>query len=251
MRRFVFTLVLVLALAVSAIPAHAGDLIVSAAASLTDVLKDVKPLFEAKHPGTTVLYNMASSGDLYRQLESDAPADVYASADLKWMDKAVEAKLVDPATRTVFATNSLVLAVPAPNPAKVAKVDDLKGKAVTRIGIGAPEHVPAGAYAKKSLEALGLWDTLQPKLIPAESVRQVLDYLARGEVDAGFVYATDAKKGGDSVAAKTVVPEAGAVTYPVAVVAGSGQKALAGEFVKFLAGPETAPAFAARGFSRP
>ena len=248
MKRSLLALFLVLALASTAVPARAADLIVSAAASLTDVLKDVKPLFEAKHPGVAVVYNMASSGDLFRQMESGAPADVFASADLKWMDKALEAKLVDPATRTIFATNSLVLAVPAANPAKVEKVADLTGKAAGRIGIGVPEHVPAGAYAKKALEALKLWDALQPKLIPGESVRQILDYLVRGEVDAGFVYATDAKKGGEAVVALAAVPEAGVVTYPVAVVATSTQKALAAEFVKFLAGPEAAPAFAARGF---
>ena len=251
MHRKLCALFLVLALAVPATAAQAADLIVSAAASLTDVLKDVKPLFEAKHPGATVVYNMASSGDLYRQLESGAPADVYASANLKWMDQAVAKKLVDESTRITFATNSLVLAVPTGNPAKVKAVADLTGKAVGRVGIGVPEHVPAGAYAKKALEALKLWDVLQPKLIPGESVRQILDYLVRGEVDAGFVYATDAKKGGEAVLTLAAVPEAGVVTYPVAVVATSTQKALAAEFVKFLAGPEAAPAFAARGFSKP
>jgi molybdate transport system substrate-binding protein len=251
MQRRLFALLLALCLVLAAIPARAGDLIVSAAASLAEVLKDMQPAFEKAHPGTRLVFNMASSGDLYRQIESGAPADVFASADLKWMDKAVAAKLVDESTRAVFATNALVLAVPAPNPAKITTVADLAGKAVGRIGIGAPEHVPAGAYAKKALEALGLWDVLKPKLIPAESVRQVLDYLARGEVDCGFVYATDAKKGGAAVTTLAVVPEAGVVAYPVAVVATSGQKALAAEFVQFLAGPEAAPAFAARGFSKP
>lgn len=251
MHRKLCALFLVLALAVPATAAQAADLIVSAAASLTDVLKDVKPIFEAKHPGTTVVYNMASSGDLYRQLESGAPADVYASANLKWMDQAVAKKLVDESTRITFATNALVLAVPTGNPAKVKAVADLTGKAVGRIGIGVPEHVPAGAYAKKALEALKLWDVLQPKLIPGESVRQVLDYLVRGEIDCGFVYATDAKKGGDAVTTLAAVPEAGIVTYPVAVVSTSTQKDLAQAFVTFLASPDAAPAFAARGFSKP
>lgn len=251
MQRRLSALFLALALVLAAVPASAADLIVSAAASLTDVLGDVKPLFEARRPGTTVVYNLASSGDLYRQIESGAPADVFASADLKWMDKAVAAKLVDESTRISFAANALVLAVPAPNPARIKAVADLTGKAVGRIGIGSPEHVPAGAYARKALETLGLWETLQPKLIPAESVRQVLDYLVRGEVDCGFVYATDAKKGGAAVTTLAAVPEAGVVTYPVAVVAASAQKALAGEFAQFLAGPDAAPAFAARGFSKP
>lgn len=251
MQRRLFALLLALCLVLAAIPARSADLIVSAAASLADVLKDVKPLFEAKHPGTAVVYNLASSGDLYRQIESGAPADVFASANLTWMDKAVEKKLVDESTRLIFATNALVLAAPAANPAKVKAVADLAGKAVGRIGIGAPEHVPAGTYARKALETLGLWGALQPKLIPAESVRQVLDYLARGEVDCGFVYATDAKKGGAAVTTLAAVPEAGVVAYPVAVVATSGQKAMAAEFVQFLAGPEAAPAFAARGFSKP
>lgn len=251
MRRFAFTLVLCLALAAAAVPARAADLIVSAAASLADVLKDMQPGFEKAHPGTRLVFNMAASGDLYRQMESGAPVDVFISADLKWMDKAVAAKLVDPASTVKIAGNALVLAVPAGNPAKVAKVEDLPGKAVGRVGIGSPETVPAGTYAKKALTDLGLWEALSPKFIPAESVRQVLDYLSRGEVDAGFVYATDAKKAGAAVAVVGVVPKSETVVYPAAVVAASAQKELAKAFVDYLAGSEAAAAWAGRGFSKP
>ncbi len=251
MKRVLPALLLALGLTLAAAPALAGDLIVSAAASLTDVLKDVQPGFEKAHPGTRLVFNMAASGDLYRQMESGAPVDVFISADLKWMDKAVAAKLVDFASNVKIAGNALVLAVPAGNPAKVAKVEDLLGKAVARVGIGSPETVPAGTYAKKALTDLGLWESLSPKFIPAESVRQVLDYLSRGEVDAGFVYATAAKKAGTAVAVVGVVPRSETVLYPAAVVAASAQKALAKAFVDYLVSAEAAAAWEARGFSKP
>lgn len=218
--------------------AFGAELIVSAAASLTDAFTDIKPAFEKAHPGTTVLMNFASSGSCYRQIEMGAPADVFASANPKWMNKAEAGKFVLPGTRRNFARNSLVLAVPADNPAAVGSVRDLLNAGVGKVAVGTPATVPAGQYARGALEKDGLWSALESRFIYAESVRQVLDYLKRGEVDAGFVYATDAVKGGDRVRVVAEIPLEKPVTYPVAVLKGTAHGQEAQTFLDFLAGPE-------------
>ncbi|MFP4316364.1 MAG: molybdate ABC transporter substrate-binding protein [Desulfovibrionales bacterium] len=235
----------------TASPLHADELIVSAAASLTDAMTDIKPAFERVHPGTTVTFNFASSGSLFAQIRQGAPVDVFASANQKWMDKAEDTGFLLQGTRGNFAANSLVLATPADNPAGIKSLEDLAGERVGRVAIGTPEAVPAGMYAKGALERAGLYSTLQPKYIFGESVLQVLDYLSRGEVDAGFVYATDAKKGGDKVLVITDIPLETPVSYPVAVVKESTQPQLAETFIDFLRGPEGRELLEARGFKTP
>ncbi len=231
--------------------AHAAELIVSAAASLTDAFKDIEPAFEAAHPGVDVVMNFASSGALYRQIEQGAPADVYASANPKWMHKAVEHGFVDAEAVVVFAHNSLVLAAPGDNPARVSAVADLAGESVQTIGIGTPETVPAGQYAKGALVGLGLYQRLTPKLIFGESVRQVLDYLSRGEVDCGFVYRTDAVKAGEAVVILEEIPLDKPVTYPMAPLAGSAKAELAAAFVAFVRSEAGMALLEARGFKGP
>lgn len=235
--------------ALSAAPALAEELIISAAASLTDAFTDMEPAFEAEHPGVDVILNFASSGALFGQIEQGAPADVFASANMEWMDKAETNGFIVPETRAVFAQNRLVLCAPASNPAQVATLNDLLGDAVATISLGTPDTVPAGKYAQKALTAAGLWETLEPKFIYAESVRQVLDYLSRDEVDAGFVYETDAVKAGDSVVIVENIPLESPVTYPLAVLASSQQPDLAKEFVAFVLGDQGQAILAARGFS--
>lgn len=247
MKRLSLALALVLCLAV---PAAAADLIVSAAASLTDAMNDLKPVYEKAHPGQTLVFNFAASGPLLQQMEQGAPVDVFCSADQKTMDDAAAKKLINPATRVNFAQNALVIATPAGAPA-VKSMEALGGPKVKRIGIGTPESVPAGRYAKAALTKAGMWDALSAKYIQAESVRQVLDYLVRGEVDAGFVYATDAKKGGDKVAITAEIPLEKPVSYPVAVTANSAHAKDAQEFVNFLLSPAGQKALAARGFKAP
>ena len=247
MRKIILALALVLILAPTA---WCGELIVSAAASLTDTFNDLKPVFEKAHPGETVTLNFAASGALLAQMAQGAPVDVFASADQKTMNDAESKNLVDTATRVTFAKNDLVIATPAGAPA-VKSMAALGGPKVQRVGIGNPDSVPAGRYAKAALTKAGLWDSLAAKYIMAESVRQVLDYLARGEVDAGFVYATDAKKGGDKVAVTAVIELDTPVTYPVAVASGTKNKKGAQAFVDFLKSAEAQKILAARGFAKP
>ncbi|MFW5734735.1 MAG: molybdate ABC transporter substrate-binding protein [Oceanidesulfovibrio sp.] len=251
MKRFALAFLATLILMTAASQAEAEELIISAAASLTEAFTDIEPAFEAAHPGVDVVMNFASSGALFRQIEQGAPADVYASANPKWMNKAVENDFASADAVQVFAHNSLMLAAPADNPAGVHSVADLAGEPVGSIGIGTPETVPAGQYAKAALEAQGLYESLTPKMIYGESVRQILDYLARGEVDCGFVYRTDAVKAGDAVVILEEVPLEKPVTYPIAPLAGSANPELASSFVAFVRSDQGMALLEARGFKRP
>lgn len=234
----------------SSASALAGELIVSAAASLTNAFGAVKPAFEKAHPGTTLTFNFGASGTLLNQIAQGAPVDVFVSADMKSMDDAVAKNIVDAASRATFARNKLVLAVPRTT-GKTLTMADLKKPEVARIGIGNAETVPAGRYARFALEKENLWEELQAKLIMAESVRQVLDYLQRGEVDAGFVFATDATQAKEKVAIAAVIPMEKPVLYPVAATAGAKDKEGAAQFINFLRSAEGQSILAAYGFEKP
>ena len=252
MKRTLPASLLALALTLAlALPALAAELTVSAAASLTESMTEVKTLFEKANPGLKVNVNFASSGALFKQIEQGAPVDVFASANQKYMDLAEKAKLVLAGTRINFVANDLVLAVPAGNPAKVSDLASLKQPQVKRIGVGNPDSVPAGQYAKAALIKAGLWETLTPAYIFGESVRQVLDYLRRAEVDAALVYATDAAQGGSAVTVTCVAPLDKDVSYPAAVLAATKNADLAKQFVTFLASPEAKAVFKAKGFRIP
>lgn len=228
----------------------AAELYVSAAASLTDASAALKATFEKNNPGLTVVVSTGASGLLLRQIEQGAPADVFLSADEATMDQAVSRKAVDPATRRTVAGNALVLAV-SPSGDPPASLDSLAGPGVSRIVMGSPGSVPAGRYARDALEAVGLYETLKPKLILAENVRQALDYLSRGEVDAAFVFATDARKAGAKVRVALTLPARRTVTYPAAVTAGAKNPDAAKAFLAYLASPEARSVFTANGFSAP
>ncbi len=254
MRRRSHLLLSVALAAAAALPLAAAaqqQITVSAAASLTDAFKELGPKFEALKPGTTVRYNFAASGALLQQIAQGAPVDVFASADQPTMDKANEQKLVDAATRRNFVTNSLVLIEPATGGTGIKALADLNGAAVKKIAIGKVETVPVGRYTKQVLDGASLWATLEPKFVQGDSVRQVLDYVARGEVDAGFVYATDAALMAGKVKVVLSPNPSSPVTYPVAVVADSKQKALAGDFVAFLTSDAAQQVLQKYGFGKP
>ncbi|GAA4323600.1 molybdate ABC transporter substrate-binding protein [Pigmentiphaga soli] len=246
--RILSSLLLSLALPLAA---HAGQLTVSAAASLTDAFKEIGPRFEAARPGTTVRFNFAASGALLQQISQGAPADVFASADQATMDRGMKQNLLDTATRHDFAANSLVLIEPAQQGPEIRTLHDLNGPKVKRIAIGKVESVPVGAYTKQALETADLWPVLQSKFVQGDSVRQVLDYVSRGEVDAGFVYRTDAALMGNKVKIVMTVTGHTPVTYPVAVVADSRNKAAARDFVDYLQGAQAQAILARYGFSKP
>ena len=231
--------------------ASAQQLTVSAAASLADAFKELGPKFEAAKPGSTVRFNFAASGVLLQQISQGAPADVFASADQDTMNRAADQRLIDTATRKNFVTNSLVLVEPAKDGPGIKTLQDLTGPAVRKIAVGKVATVPVGRYTQQALTAAKLWTVLEPKFVQADSARQVLDYVARGEVDVGFVYRTDAAVMGDKV--KIVLTPYGnmLVSYPVAAVAQSRQKGLAKDFVHFLGGDAAQQVLARHGFGKP
>lgn len=240
----------VLALLVS-FGAQAAELTVSAASSLTNAFNELGPAFEAAHPGHKVLLNYGASGALLQQLGKGAPVDVFASADQETMDQAQAQGLVKAAQRRNFASNTLVVVVPAASAKAPAALADLDQAAYPRIAIGLPASVPVGRYTKGVLEAAGLWAAMEPKLIGANNVRQALDYVARAEVDAGFVYATDAALMPAKVKVAFTVPTRSPILYPVAPLAASPNAALAQRFVEYLASAPAQAVLAKYGFGKP
>jgi molybdate transport system substrate-binding protein len=231
--------------------ASAQSLTVSAAASLTDAFKEIAPRFEATRPGATLRFNFAASGVLVQQIVQGAPVDVFVSADQETMDRGVAQQVIAADTRRDFASNSLVLITPTQGAPALAALTDLGGAAVKRVAVGKPASVPVGRYTQQALEAARLWAGLAPKLVFADNVRQVLDYVARGEAEAGFVYRTDAELLKDKVRIVMTVGGHAPVTYPAAVVADSRQAALARDFVTFLGGAEAQGILARYGFGKP
>jgi molybdate transport system substrate-binding protein len=234
------------------VPAYGDqELTISAAASLTNAFPEMGKLFEKQHPGIKIVYNFAASGPLLQQIAQGAPVDVFASADQKTMNQAQEKKLTVPASRKNFVSNRLVLIVPADSKLTVSGLKDLTGPQVKRVALGNPATVPAGRYTKESLEKAGLWDKLSPKFILAESVRQVLDYVSRGEVDTGFVYSTDAAIAKGKVKVIQTVTEHAPILYPIAVTESTSKQALAESFIDFVMSPPAQEIFSKLGFGKP
>jgi molybdate transport system substrate-binding protein len=227
----------------------AGELTVSAAASLTDAFKEIGRAFEAQRPGTEIQFNFGASDALVQQLAAGAPIEVLATADQDSMDKAAAQKLVEPATRTNFARNTLVAIVPADSTLVPEGLPDLERADVERIALGNPASVPAGRYARDALERAGRWTGIEAKAIYTQNVRQALDYVARAEVDVAFVYATDAAIRKDQVRVAFTVATEVPITYPMAVVA--GKSAAARRFLDYVLSPAGQAILSRYGFLPP
>jgi len=242
--------IFVLSLLLSA-AASAADLTVSAAASLTHAFKEIAPLFEAQNPDTQVLLNFGASGALLQQIAKGAPADVFASADQETMDQAQAQALMRATGRRNFVSNTLVVVVPADGKVVPKALADLGGSGYARIAIGQPAAVPVGRYTQAVLQKAGLWAAIEPRMISAQNVRQALDYVARGEVDAGFVYATDAALLPDKVRVALTVPTETPILYPIAPLAGAPNPAAAQKFVAFVLSAPAQAVLAKYGFGKP
>jgi molybdate transport system substrate-binding protein len=252
--RFVKILALTLAALLLGAPVvRAQEVTLSVAISLKDAIEELGRGFTAAHPGVTLRYNFGASGDLQKQIEAGAPVDVFLSAAQRQMDELEKKNLIVVATRRAFARNALTVVKPADSRVDIGKAADLLEAPVGKIAVGNPKSVPAGQYAEESLRALGLWDRLQPKLVFAENVRQVLDYVARGEVDAGFVYTTDAATRAQGVKEAFRPPDDTyrPVIYPGAVVAASKQPALGRAFLDLLESPQGRTVLGRFGFQPP
>jgi molybdate transport system substrate-binding protein len=244
-------LLLAAALLLAPLTARAQGATIFAAASLTDALRDVAALWQAQgHPAPRLVFNASST--LARQIEEGAPANLFASADTKWMDYLDQRHLLAPGTRQDLLGNDLVLIVPANYPAHLdlqsgADIASLLGPD-GRLAVGDPAHVPAGIYAEQALRHLGLWDALAPRLARAQDVRSALLLVKLGEAPAGIVYATDAAAS-PQVKVAGIFP-AGShdpIVYPFAIVAG-GDTPEARALLAFLQSPAARAAFERRGF---
>ena len=246
--RFLFLLLLALA---SLTPAAAQQLTVAAAASLTEALRDVAQAFEATRPGVRVQLQFGASGALLQDIANGKPADVFASADADTLGRGIQRRLLLTEAQREFATNALVLVVPTDRSSPVQRLQDLARPEIRRVAMGRMATVPAGRYAKQAIDALRLWPALKQKIVFGDSVRTVLEAVASGDVDAGFVYATDVALAGKRVRVVETLAVQPPIRYPATVVAGSGETALARDFIAFLNQPQARAVFTRYGFGAP
>ncbi|WP_003543459.1 molybdate ABC transporter substrate-binding protein [Desulfotomaculum nigrificans] len=222
-------------------------LTVSAAASLKDAAEELKNLYVKQHPNVSINYNFGASGTLQKQIEEGAPADLFISAGEKQMDDLAEEGLIVKESLRNLLTNELVLV--AKKDSKITNFEDLVKPEVSKISIGTPESVPAGKYAKEALTAMQLWDKLQPKLVPAKDVRQVLTYVETGNVDAGLVYRSDAIVAKESrIVASAPANSHKPINYPMAILKNTKQQKAVEDFASFLFSTEAAKVFEKYGF---
>jgi len=245
--RFLLALCLLLA----PLTVRAQGLTVFAAASLTDAMKDISAQW-TQHGHPALRLSFGSSSTLARQIEQGAPANLFASADQKWMDYLAQKQLIVAATRKDILGNDLVLVVSANKPQHVAITPgfDFLGMLGPkgRIATGDPAHVPVGIYAEQALRHLGLWDSVSPRLARTDDVRAALLLVERGEAPVGIVYATDAAVSKAVMVAGTFPADShDPISYPFAVVK-SGDTPEARALMTYLAGPEAREIFVKRGF---
>lgn len=224
---------------------------VSAAISLKDALDELGRVYEQSHPGAKITFNYGGSGTLEHQIEQGAPVDILISAAEKQMDTLESKGLIVAGTRRNLVANELVLIVPAAS-SLVRSFQDLARAEVKVVALGESETVPAGMYARQSLEHLGLLAAVQKKTVFAKDVRQVLTYVETGNADAGIVYQTDARISGIvRIVATAPAGSHDPIVYPAAVVRDSRNATAARAFLDFLAGPEARAVFAKYGFLAP
>jgi molybdate transport system substrate-binding protein len=212
--------------------AESPPILVSAAISLKDAFSEVASVYQ-RRTGNRITFNFGASGELEKQIEAGAPADVFASAGEQEMQELQDKGLIDPSSRADFACNTLVLIEPSGSKVTLRTFQDLASPQVKTIALGNPQTVPAGWYAKHLLQSQGLWATLKPHLVFAENVRQVLDYVDRGEVDAGIVYATDVGIAHGKAIVAAAAPE-DRIRYPIAAVRSRPNMVAARAFVAFV-----------------
>lgn len=226
-----------------------SPVVVSAAASLTEVLERMAAAYE-RQSGERVILNVGASNTLARQIAAGARVDLFVSADEAQMDAV--AAYIDASSRVALLSNQLAIAVPADRPRRFSSARDLAARAVRRVALGDPAAVPAGVYAKAYLEKLGIWAEIARKVVPSGSVRLALAAVENGAADAAMVYKTDI-----AIARRTreafVVPaaEGPRIVYPAAVIRGGHNAGGGRRFLEFLQSAEAALVFERAGFLRP
>ncbi|MGK7956706.1 MAG: molybdate ABC transporter substrate-binding protein [Crocosphaera sp.] len=226
-------------------------LTVSVASSVQDAMKKVQPLYQQENPNVEIVYNFGSSGSLQQQIEQGAPTDIFISAAPKQMNALENKNLLLTETRKNLLENNVVLVIPKDS-LETVTFESLPTANLDRIALGDPDSVPAGQYGKEVLTSLKSYDKLTPKLVYGKDVRQVLFYVEMGNVDAGIVYETDAKKSDKVTVTATALQETHSpIVYPIAVVKETKNPELAKKFVDFLLQEKAQAIFEAYGFTKP
>ena len=230
------------------ISSRSSQLTISAAISLKDALEEIKPIYQTIHQDLEIIYNFSSSGSLQQQIEQGAPVDIFISAGNKQMDALESKKLLLVGTRQKLLTNQLVLVTPK-NEKLINKIQDLTQTNVEKIAMGEPHSVPAGQYTIEVLSYYQILDKIKSKIIYAKNVRQVLSYLETGNVNAGFVYLSDAKTSREIRLVEIFSKNSHSpIVYPIAVLKSSKNPKIAKEFSQFLFSRSAKKVFNKYGF---
>ena len=226
-------------------PALAGEVDLSVAASLKEVINELSDSYAKAHPGAKFVKNYGASGQLAKQIENGAPADIFIAANLEWLEYLKNKNLINTAGIGIFTYNTLVF---AGAPGKASAMQDLTK--LEKIAIGSPKSVPAGEYATEAFKKAGLDKQLEKKLVMAKDVRECLMYAERGEVDGAFVYKTDALLAKKAKILFTVPPQLySRVTYPMALTVTGAKNKDATEFFAYLHGEEAKAVLTKYGFA--
>ena len=225
-----------------------AQLTVSAAASMQDALTDVQTLYQQKYPQTKIIFNFGSSGSLQHQIEQGAPIDLFISAAPQQMDNLAKKQLLLAETRQNLVENQMVLVVPKGD-RSIDRFTDLTEESIQQIALGEPNSVPAGQYAQEILTNLNIIDAVKSKAVYGKDVRQVLNYVATGNVDAGIVYRSDTVNN-DRVEVVAIAPERtySPVVYPIAIIKDSNNHQAAQQMLQFLLMTEAQAVFQQHGF---
>lgn len=228
------------------------ELTISAAASLTDSMKEVQALYEKEHPNVKLMFNFGASGTLQQQIEQGAPADLFLSAGKKQMTALIDKKLIESSDQKNLLTNELVAVVPKDAKLQVTKIEDVTKSEIKKLAVGEPETVPAGMYTKDSLTYFKIWDAALPIIVYAKDVKQVLNYVETGNTEVGFVYKTDALTSPKvtvafAVDSKSYTP----IEYPIGIVKATKHRKEAETLFNYLQSKPAQEIFLKYGFSLP
>ena len=225
------------------------EITISAAASLSTALMDIKTQFENTNNQISLLYNLGGSGALKQQIVQGAPVDLFISASKVQFTELTTKNLIDPKNQTDLLSNQLVLITNKKNPAPLASINDLPKKGINKVAIGTPSSVPAGMYAKQTLQTYDIWDKIESKIIQTKDVRQVLTYVESNSVDAGIVYMTDIKIS-DKVKVVAVADEQShdPIIYSAGIIKQSALKKEVSLFYDYLQTPTARAIFEKHGF---
>jgi molybdate transport system substrate-binding protein len=225
------------------------ELVVAAAANLTDAFAEIGPRFTSK-TGIRVVFSFGATAELAKQIENGAPFDVFAAADTEHIDSLEHAHLLTPGTRAIYARGRLVLWLPAGSALKIERIEDITAKQFDRIAIAKPDVAPYGKAAVESLKQLGIWTQIEPRVIYAQNVSQARQYAATGNAEVAFIPLALVKTGdGSYLEVEENLHEP--INQALAVIESSAKQDAARQFVSFVLGPEGQQLIKAKGYSLP